>query len=112
MANSLRGQTTVTIGDDQFEVLLNMNAFRLMCQDRGMELQQMDDFLGKSPLDFVPSIVFWGIMNAADYKGDARPDITFDRLAAVVCADMDQFTQLSGAIGSSLGIEVNDDGKK
>ena len=72
MANSLRGQTTVTIGDDQFEVLLNMNAFRLMCQDRGMELQQMDDFLGKSPLDFVPSIVFWGIMNAADYKGDAR----------------------------------------
>lgn len=112
MANSLRGQTTVTIGDDTFDVLLNMNAFRLLCQDRDMELTDLDDFVTKSPLEFVPTMVFWGVMNAADLAGVARPDIAFDRLAAVVCADVDQFAELSTTIGASLGIDTKGDAKK
>ena len=108
MANNLRGQTTVRIGDDTHDVLLNMNAFRLMCQARDMELAALDDFVNANPLEFVPCVVFWGMMNAADYAGTARPDISFDRLAAVVCADMQQFTALSEVIGQSLGANVSD----
>lgn len=112
MANSLRGQTTITVGEDQFEVLLNMNAFRLLCQDRDFELTDLDTFVSKSPLDFVPAVVFWGMMNAADLKGDPRPDISFDRVAAIVCGDMEQFAKLSTVIGTALGVEIDPDGKK
>ena len=108
MANDLRGQTTVRIGDETHDVLLNMNAFRLMCQARDMELAALDEFVNANPLEFVPTVVFWGMMNAADFAGTPRPDISFDRLAAVVCADMEQFTQLSDAIGTSLGTATTD----
>ena len=103
MANEMRGETIVTIGDETIDVLLNMNAFRLMCQDRDMELSELDECGNANPLEFVPCVVFWGVMNAADFKGEPRPEIPFNRLAAVVCGDMDQFTNLSEAIGSSLG---------
>jgi hypothetical protein len=106
MANEMRGETTVTIGGESIDVVLNMNAFRLMCQDRDMELSELDAFVNANPLEFVPCVVFWGVMNAADLKGEPRPDIAFNRLAAVVCGDMDQFTHLSEAIGSSLGTKV------
>ena len=109
MANSLRGQTTVDVGDQSFDVLLNMNAFRLMCQDKGFELSELDEFVSKNPLDFIPTMVYWGVMNAADFKGEPRPEIPFNRLAAVVCGDMDQFTNLSEAIGSSLGTKVGEE---
>ena len=69
MANNLRGQTTVQIGDDTHDVLLNMNAFRLMCQARDMELAALDEFVNANPLEFVPTVVFWGMMNAADFAG-------------------------------------------
>ena len=108
MANNLRGQTTVQIGDDTHDVLLNMNAFRLMCQARDMQLAALDEFVNANPLEFVPTVVFWGMMNAADFAGTPRPDLSFDRLAAVVCADMEQFTQLSDAIGTSLGAATTD----
>ena len=69
MTNNLRGQTTVQIGDDTHDVLLNMNAFRLMCQARDMELAALDEFVNANPLEFVPTVVFWGMMNAADFAG-------------------------------------------
>jgi len=109
MANEMRGETIVTIGDETIDVLLNMNAFRLMCQDRDMELSELDEFVNANPLEFVPCVVFWGVMNAADFKGEPRPEIPFNRLAAVVCGDMDQFTHLSEAIGSSLGTKVGEE---
>ena len=109
MTNNLRGQTTVTICESTFDVLLNMNAFRLLCQDRNMELAELDDFVNANPLDFVPSVVYWGVMNAADFNGIDRPEIPFNRLAAVVCGDMEQFTNLSEAIGASLGSKVGEE---
>ena len=112
MANSLRGQPNIDVGDQSFDVLLNMNAFRLMCQDKGFELHELDEFVKKNALDFIPTMVYWGVMNAADLKGEDRPDVTFDRLAAVVLADMDRFQELSEAIGTSLTSQIGDDGKK
>ena len=75
--NTLRGQTSVDIGGNEHEVLLNMNAFRLMTQDRGIELGDLDDFVSKNPLEFVPTVVFWGIMNAADFAGQDRPEVKY-----------------------------------
>ena len=73
-----------------------------------MELAELDEFVNGNPLEFVPSVVFWGLMNAADFAGITRPDISFDRVAAVVCGDLDQFTALSEAIATSLGVTEND----
>ena len=106
--NTLRGQTSVEVGGKSHDILLNMNAFRLLTQDRGLELSSLDEFVSKNPLEFVPTVVYWGIMNAADFGGFACPDIAFDHLAAVVCADLDKFNMLSEAIGESLGNQGGD----
>lgn len=100
------------VGDESFDVLLNMNAFRLMCQDKGFELAELDEFVKRNALDFIPTMVYWGVMNAADLNGQPRPDVSFDRIAAVVLADMERFQELSEAIGMSLSDQMGDDGKK
>ena len=87
--NTLRGQTSVEVGGKSHDILLNMNAFRLLTQDRGLELSSLDEFVSKNPLEFVPTVVYWGIMNAADFGGFARPDIAFDHLAAVAVSGVD-----------------------
>ena len=76
-----------------------------MTQDRGLELGDLDDFVSKNPLEFVPTVVYWGIMNAADFAGQERPEVKFDHVAASVCADMDKFNALSTSIGDSLGLK-------
>ena len=101
--NELRGQTSIELGKDTHEVLLNLNAFRLLCKDKTMELTALDEFVNSDPLDFVPSVIYWGIMNAQDIKGQPRPEINFDHMSAIICSDLETFTELSEAVGQSMG---------
>ena len=94
-----------TLGNEH-EVLLNMNAFRLMTKTAASSWETSTS--SKNPLEFVPTVVYWGIMNAADFAGQERPEVKFDHVAASVCADMDKFNALSTSIGDSLGVEVGE----
>ena len=101
--NELRGQISIELGKDTHEVLLNLNCFRLLCKDKKMELSALDEFVNSDPLDFVPTVIFWGIMNAQDIKGQPRPEINYDHMSAIICSDLDKFQELSEAVGQSMG---------
>ena len=101
--NELRGQFSIELGKDTHEVLLNLNAFRLLCRDKKMELTALDEFVNSDPLDFVPTVIYWGIMNAQDIKGQPRPEINYNHMSAIICSDLDKFQELSEAVGQSMG---------
>jgi len=101
--NELRGQISIELGKDTHEVLLNLNCFRLLCKDKKMELSALDEFVNSDPLDFVPTVIFWGIMNAQDIKGQPRPEINYDHMSAIICSDLEKFQELSEAVGHSMG---------
>ncbi len=107
--NELRGELSVKVGKKSHKVLLNLNAFRLLCKDKKIDLNGLDEFVSSDPLDFVPTVVYWGMMNACDIEGKERPEIGFDHLSAVICSDLDQFQELSEQIGQAMGHSMGGD---
>ena len=68
-----------------------------------MELTALDEFVNSDPLDFVPTVIYWGIMNASDRKAEQRPEINYDHMSAIICSDLEKFQELSEAVGQSMG---------
>ena len=101
--NELRGELSIELGKETHEVLLNLNAFRLLCRDKKMELTALDEFVNSDPLDFVPTVIYWGIMNAQDIKGQPRPEVNYNHMSAIICSDLEKFQELSEAVGQSMG---------
>lgn len=101
--NELKGQTQIELGNDTHDILLNLNAFRLLCKDKKIDLKGLDEFVNADPLDFVPTVIYWGIMNACDFKGQPRPEINFDHMSAIICSDLEKFQELSESVGQSMG---------
>lgn len=103
--NTLRGQVEVKAGEYTLEALLNMNAFRILCQDQQMELADLDELATRNALEFVPSVLWAGVKNAAAYHGKSLPEgLGFDRFAALLLADPDAITKYAEAIGDSMGL--------
>lgn len=108
--NSLRGELQVQAGPLTLHALLNMNAFRLMCQDMDMELKDLDTLATSNALDFVPGVLWAGVKNWCLYHGEAMPEgLDFDRFAALVLADGDALTRYADDIGTALGFGVDGD---
>lgn len=74
-----------------------------------MDLTALDEFVGADPLDFIPTVIYWGMMNACDFEGKERPEISFDHLSAVICSDLDQFQELSEQVGVAMGHTMGGD---
>jgi|TARA_B110000914_G_scaffold224247_1_gene241563 hypothetical protein len=104
--NELRGQLSLELGKDTHEVLLNLNAFRLLCKDKKIELTGLDEFVNSDPLDFIPTVIYWGVINACDFKGKPRPEVSFDHMSAIICSDLDKFKELSEAVAQALGTSL------
>tara|TARA_Y100001938_G_scaffold150682_1_gene242790 strand:+ start:1141 stop:1479 length:339 start_codon:yes stop_codon:yes gene_type:complete len=104
--NELRGQLSVDLGKDKHDVLLNLNAFRLLCKDKKLELTGLDEFVNSDPLDFIPTVIYWGVINACDFKGEPRPEINYNHMSAIICSDLEKFQELSEAVASALGTSL------
>lgn len=107
--NELRGQLSVELGKETHEVLLNLNAFRLLCKDKKIELTGLDEFVNSDPLDFIPTVIFWGVMNACDFKGQPRPEVNFNHMSAIICSNLKRFQELSEAVAVALGTSMGGD---
>ena len=102
--NTLRGEVQVKAGDLSLDALLNMNCFRILCQDQGMDLADLDHFATSNALEFVPAVLWAGVKNAAVYHGKDLPKgLGFDRFAALVLADPDAITAYAAQISEALG---------
>jgi len=102
--NTLRGEVQVKAGDMSLDALLNMNCFRILCQDQGMDLADLDHFATSNALEFVPAVLWAGVKNAAVYHGKDLPKgLGFDRFAALVLADPNAITAYAAQISEALG---------
>lgn len=91
-------------GDLSLDALLNMNCFRILCQDQGMDLADLDHFATSNALEFVPAVLWAGVKNAAVYHGKDLPKgLGFDRFAALVLADPNAITAYAAQISEALG---------
>ena len=113
--NTLRGQLEVKAGDFKLSALLNMNCFRILCQDHNMELADLDELASRNALEFVPAVLWAGVKNHAAYHGKALPEgLGFERFAALLLADADAITSYAEAISDSMGFggeEAEQEGK-
>jgi hypothetical protein len=108
--NTLRGQVEVQAGEYNLDALLNMNCFRILCQDQNMELAELDELANANALEFVPAVLWAGIKNAAIFHGKDMPEgLGFERFAALLLADPDAITHYANAISDSMGFGVEED---
>ena len=111
--NTLRGQIEVTAGDFKLPALLNMNCFRILCQDHDMELAGLDELATRNALEFVPAVLWAGVKNSAAYHGKDLPEgLGFERFAALLLADADAITHYAEAISESMGFGGEDEGQE
>jgi len=109
---TLHGEIAVDIQGDSHVARLNMNAFRLMCNDCSIQLAEIDKFMAEQPLTAIPKMIFWAVMNEADWLGVKRPKLEFDHFAAHIVSDPETFERYTNAVVSAMGgtEEVDDEG--
>lgn len=107
--NTLRGEITVKIAETEYKSTVNMNALRLMCQAEKLSLQEIDKFATERPLDFVPSVLWHGIVSRCHFNDEPVPEIKFEKFCAHICNDAEQFAELSNTISAAL--DGGDEGK-
>jgi hypothetical protein len=100
----------VKVGEYSLEALLNMNCFRILCQDHEMELADLDQMAESNALEFVPAVLWAGVKNAAAYHGKDLPgELHFERFAALLLADPNAITDYASAISESMGFGLEGD---
>tara|TARA_S200002703_G_scaffold132715_1_gene120629 strand:- start:1090 stop:1440 length:351 start_codon:yes stop_codon:yes gene_type:complete len=81
--NSLSGQFSIQVGKKKYQCHLSMNAFRLMCEQKGISLNEMQQMLGKNPLSAVPQILHQGLLTHCFYHQKPIDDLPeFEYFAA------------------------------
>lgn len=100
--NTLKGETSINIGEKEFPVLINLNALYLFSEEKNVELKDLDKYLSGDPLSFVPDVIFHGIMNHSYFHGTEKPEINRDQLNAVLRSDVGEITRIAEVIARSL----------
>ena len=81
IGNTLRAEGTLKLGKSIVPVKINMNAFRILTQFKGIKLDELDSFLSENELDGMCVLAYAGAKSAAASNGN-----TFDLDYEVFCA--------------------------
>lgn len=98
-------------GEQTLPALLNMNAFRILCQDLNLELGDLDTLASRNALEFVPQVMWAGVRNWALYKDKPAPQMSFERFAALLLADPEAIPDYAETIGEAMGLADPEPGK-
>jgi hypothetical protein len=99
--NTLRGETTVNIGEETYGVLMGLNAWRQYCEAEGIDLGEFQERLGTQPLSVVPRIVHYGI-KTYNLRNDIDTEApSSEKIAAFVLEDDGQIMRLMEAINNA-----------
>lgn len=116
MSNELRGETTLTLGGQKRLLKFSLNALRIAYKELGIELGDVNaaqTIAAKDPYRWMGALVWAGLKNNADYKGEE-----FKTTPEQVAAWLDDMTEedmnsLTEAIAHSrvLGKSVTEVGE-
>jgi hypothetical protein len=83
--NSLSGQFSIQVGKKKYQCHLSMNAFRLMCEQKGISLAEMQQQLAHNPLSAVPQVLHAGLLTHCFFHNKPIDDLPeFEYFAARV----------------------------
>lgn len=102
--NTLRAQFDITVGEQTLPCILSMNAFRLLTQDHGIKLEEIDSFIESDPMTGLAALAHVGCKNAAALRGQ-KLKMSFDQFAAILLDDVDSLTAISEAFTAAMGGE-------
>lgn len=102
--NTLRAEITVKLGEKELPCKLNMNAFRLLTQDHGIKLDEIEAFIDNDPLTGLATLAHVGCKNAAILKGDEF-GWSFDQFCAILLDDMSSIESIGQAFTAAMGGE-------
>lgn len=102
--NTLRAQFDITLGEKTLPCILNMNAFRLLTQEHGCKLDEIDTFIDSDPLTGLAALAHVGCKNAAARMGHDF-GWSFDQFAAILLDDEQSLEAISSAFTNAMGGE-------
>jgi len=102
--NTLRANFDITVGERTLPCILSMNAFRLLTQDHGIKLEDIDTFIESDPMTGLAALAHAGCKNAAALSGK-KLDMGFDQFAAVLLNDVESLEGISQAFTAAMGGE-------
>ena len=110
--NQLRGAGTLTIGQETFTVKMNMNAFRLLTTDFGVQLEAIDDFINTNQLDAICALAYCGI-KAGEASQGKKFDMDYDIFCGMFLDDEEGMMAVTNLIsGATTGDEEGDSGNE
>lgn len=105
----------MTIARKKYKCHLSMNAFRILCEKETLEFNSMQKWMNENPLDAVPKVIYYGMLNHVYFAGDDAGNLpTLDFVSAHILDDMDSLEKYSKQIAIAFGGEdaKDDEGKK
>lgn len=107
--NSLSGQFSIQVGKKKYQCHLSMNAFRLMCERKGISLNEMQQQLGQNPLSAVPQVLHAGLLTHCFFHNKPIDDLPeFEYFAARVLDNQDDLERYSNLIAKAFNGESED----
>lgn len=98
--NDFRGEFQVELEGKTYQVLMTLNALRMLTRAEGIKLEELEQFLSEDPLTAMCSMTYWGAKNASVRKKQDLP--SFDLWCAMCLDNMESFTKLSANVMESL----------
>lgn len=104
IGNTLRGETTITIGKKTYPCKLNMNAFRIMTQTFKVKLPELDAFMNEDPLTAISAIGYCGVKAAEASEGRVF-NMDFEVFCASFLEDESGIESVSSLLNSATAGE-------
>ena len=102
--NTLRAQFSIDFQGKEIDCVLTMNAFRILKQDHGVNLDEIDKFMSEDPLTGLAALSHCGAKNAAFLKAE-KLGIDFDHWCAVILDDAEAMGRITAAFENAMGGE-------
>ena len=79
--NTLRAEGTIKVNGTDTPLKINLNAIRLLCQMRNLQLENLDTYLDAAGIDGIASLAYAGV-KAASAKAGKTYDVDYDTFCA------------------------------
>ena len=110
--NALRGEGLISVTGKEYSVKLNMNAFRLLTQIFGVQLEALDTYMQENQLDALCALAYCGIKAGEAKKGN-KFDMDYDFFCAEFLDNEEGMLAVTEIIsGATTGAEEGDSGNE
>lgn len=110
--NNFRGEFEVKLNGKTYKAKMSMNSLRMMCNQEGIDLNDLYTHMSKEPMTAVCQMTFHAIKNYALLNGVDSGLPSFDAFCAQALDSLEQFEYMSKMVMEQLAPEEDDEDSK